>query len=228
MLKLICVVAVLGCSVAEKRCPPKSWRAEEVSLGLYLPKVDNVYQPRKEGDHSLVYYDADNKRSAIISNFTVGSKTGDNKYIFDYTAGKKYMIDLKANTCKSESLTGTFKEWCITDDATFLYDAKLGYTADGTDTVDAKIYYTENVVNSHTVGHVTAITSDLNVPIQSYTFGRGGDKYLLLSLVGNVASPIPAADADVFTPPASCSSSYLLQAELDLSAGPLRRLLLGL
>ncbi|XP_048251382.1 uncharacterized protein LOC124117917 [Haliotis rufescens] len=86
MLKLICVVAVVGCSVAEKRCPPKSWRAEEVFLGLYLPKVDNVYQPRKEGDHSLVYYDADNKRSAIISNFTVGSKTGDNKFIFDYTA----------------------------------------------------------------------------------------------------------------------------------------------
>ncbi|XP_046555083.1 uncharacterized protein LOC124264377 [Haliotis rubra] len=225
MFGLICIAVVVGCSVAEQLCPPASWRAEEVSAALFLPKVDHEYQPRREEDHALVYYDADQQKTALVANYSGATGNGDIKIIYDYAAKKEYRIDLAKNTCKSKALTDPFKKWCISDDATFLYDAKIGFSSDGSDTVTAKVYYVENVYSSHTIGHVIAITSDLNVPVQSSTFGRGGDLYLDIALTGNIASPIPEADANVFTPPDSCSSSYFPEEELEvLRVGALRRL----
>ncbi|XP_067654025.1 uncharacterized protein [Haliotis asinina] len=225
MFVFMFIAVLVGCSVAEQLCPPASWRAEEVSGALFLPKVDHEYQPKREQDHALIYYDADQQKSALIANYSGATGKGDIKIIYDHPAKKEYTIDLVKNTCTSKSLTDPFKKWCIPDDATFLYDAKIGFSADGSDTVTTKIYYVESVYSGHKIGHLIAITSDLYVPVQSSVFGRDGDLYLDINLTGNIVSPIPASDADIFTPPESCSSSYFPEEELEvLKVGALRRL----
>ncbi|XP_046555092.1 uncharacterized protein LOC124264388 [Haliotis rubra] len=207
MFGLMCFAVLVGCSVAEQFCPPASWRGERVSAVLSVPKIDNEYEPYRDEGHELVYYDASQQKIAVVSNYTGGTGNGDIKIILDYPGKKEYEVDLAKNTCKSKDLTDPFKKRCIGDDATFLYDAKIGFSSDGSDTVTAKVYYIEEVYETHTIGEVIAITSDSYVPIQSTRLGRKGDEFLDQTFTGNVVSPIPDADADIFTPPDSCSSS---------------------
>ncbi|XP_048236795.1 uncharacterized protein LOC124151602 [Haliotis rufescens] len=226
MLKLMFVVAVVGVAVAERKCAPPSWRADEGSFGLGLPRIKGDYKPLKERGHNTVYYDLQNQRTAIRSNISVGDREADFKIITDYKAGVRYIINEKKNTCKVKEIKRSFPEVCIPEKTRFLFDVQLGFAVNGEKTISAKAYFGEFDRRKGRVGVVATVTSDRNIPVMSYEYGLGKNKYLQSTLFGNVAAPIPSDESGVFSPPAICNKMYFQDEEFEVFLGPMAKMLL--
>ncbi|XP_046580884.1 uncharacterized protein LOC124288407 [Haliotis rubra] len=226
MLKLLFAVAVVGVSVADRKCANPSWRAYEGSLGLGLPQVHEHYKPLKERGRNIIYYDQQNQMTAIVSNISVGDHHGDFKIITDYKEGLRYTINEKKNTCKVKEITQSFPELCIPEKATYLFDVQLGYAVQGEKTISAKAYFGELERRKGRVGVVMTVTSDRYLPVLSTEYGLGKHKYLLSTLFGNIADPIPTYETDVFTVPSICDSQLYQDEELNVFLGPVAKMLL--
>ncbi|XP_067652923.1 ependymin-1-like [Haliotis asinina] len=226
MLKLMLAVAVVGVSVAERKCAKPSWRAYEGSLGLGLPQIHEQYKPLKERGRNIIYYDLQDQRIAIVSNISVNGRHGDFKIITDYKEGVRYIINEKENTCKVKEITRSFPELCIPEKATYLFDVQLGGAAQGGDTISAKAYFGEFEKLKGKVGVVMTVTSDRYLPVLSTQYGLGKHKFLMSTLFGNIAEPIPSDEIGVFTVPSICTSQLYQDEELHVFLGPVANMLL--
>ncbi|XP_046555091.1 uncharacterized protein LOC124264387 [Haliotis rubra] len=211
VLTLIAVVpVVVAVAMAKQRCAPPSWRVRERAIGFTVSKINGFYRGFNDKDISTVYYDKLNGRSAQLVNYTIGDDYESKKVIVDYSAGKRYVINYKKNECLVHSITWGFDEICIPDYSDKIFEYVLGLDTSEGGHIDA-VGFNKRVDyhGDHTDLTVT-LTKDHYVPVQVLKHGLDDDTYLTVSLLGDVVSPFPPEESDVFTPPNDCTKAEVV------------------
>ncbi|XP_071116494.1 uncharacterized protein [Haliotis cracherodii] len=200
------VIVTVVVAAADRRCAPVSWKVQERAIGFTVSEMNSFHKGFNDLEMSTVYYDKLHNRSAQLLNRNVGAENVHLKVITDYNAGQRYMIDLAESQCQVQKITWGFPEICVPDNADDVFDYVLGMDTNDGNYIDAVAFDQRQDYHGDHVSFTVTLTNDLYVPVRILRHGLDADTYLFVSLLGDVVSPVPPEDSDVFTPPSDCTT----------------------